>query len=38
VPFSLGMFVACLASIAIFDVVGIVLRLQGQTEVFAGIP
>lgn len=38
VPFSVGAFLACIASIVIWDVVGVVLRLQGVTEVYSGIP
>jgi hypothetical protein len=38
VPFCVGMFVACIASIILFEVVGIVLRMQGVTEIYTKIP
>jgi hypothetical protein len=38
VPFSVGMFLACIASIVIFDIVGMYLRSRGVTEVYAGMP
>jgi hypothetical protein len=38
VPFAVGMFLAAIASIVIFDAVGIALRLQGVTEVYSKIP
>lgn len=38
VPFCVGMFVAAVISIFIFDAVGIVLRLQGVAEVYSGMP
>ncbi len=38
VPFCVGMFLGCVASIVVFDVVGICLRLQGVTEVYSKIP
>jgi hypothetical protein len=38
VPFCVGMFVAAILSIVIFDVVGIYLRLQGVLDVYSKIP
>ncbi|MEI8139204.1 MAG: DUF6785 family protein [bacterium] len=38
VPFCVGMFLGCVASIVVFDVVGICLRVQGVTEVYSKIP
>lgn len=38
VPFCVGMFLACIASIVIFDVVAICMRLQGSDAVFSKIP
>ncbi len=38
VPFCVGMFLGCVASIAVFDVVGICLRVRGVTEVYSKIP
>lgn len=38
VPFCVGLFLACIASIVIFDGVGIVLRLQGIRQVYATMP
>jgi hypothetical protein len=38
VPFAVGMFLACIASVVLFDVVGILLRLQGITRIYSGIP
>ena len=38
VPFCVGMFLACIASIVIFDVVGIILRINGVAEVYGRIP
>jgi hypothetical protein len=38
VPFCVGMFLACIASILVFDGVGILLRLQGVTDVYSKLP
>jgi hypothetical protein len=38
VPVAVGMFLACVASIVIFDVVGIYLRTQGVQEVYSRMP
>ncbi|MCG3147201.1 MAG: hypothetical protein PCFJNLEI_00639 [Verrucomicrobiae bacterium] len=38
VPFCVGMFLACIASIVIFDAVGIYLRFHGVMDVYAGMP
>ena len=38
VPFCIGMFLACIAGILIFDGVGIYLRIQGVTNVYSKIP
>ena len=38
VPFAVGMFLGCIASIVLFDVTGIILRLQGVTEVYSKMP
>ncbi len=37
-PFCVGMFLACLASIVIYDIAGILLRLSGITEIYCRIP
>ncbi|MEI6518769.1 MAG: DUF6785 family protein [bacterium] len=34
-PFAVGMFLACISSIIVFEVVGFVLRAQGITSVYA---
>lgn len=38
VPFCVGMFLACIASIVIFDLVGFWLRAQGVAEVYSKMP
>lgn len=38
VPFALGMFLGCIASIVVFDVVGLILRAQGVVEVYSRMP
>jgi hypothetical protein len=38
VPFCVGMFLACLAGIVIFDGVGVYLRTHGVTSVYSRIP
>lgn len=38
VPFAVGMFLACILSIVVFDVVGIYLRTQGVLEVYCSMP
>ncbi len=38
VPFCIGMFLACIASILIFDVVGVWMRMQGLPDVYSRIP
>jgi hypothetical protein len=38
VPFCIGMFLACIASIVVFDIVGLVLRFQGVTELYSALP
>ena len=38
VPFCVGMFLACICTIVIFDAVGIVMRLHGVTEVYSRMP
>lgn len=37
-PFCLGMFLACIFSIVLFDLAGIVLRLQGISNIYSGLP
>ncbi len=38
VPFCVGMFLACIASIVVFDIVGVIMRMNGIMEVYARIP
>ena len=38
VPFCVGMFLACIASILIFDAVGIYLRFHGVVDVYSKFP
>lgn len=38
VPFAVGMFLSCVFSIVVFDVVGIYLRTQGVLDVYSRIP
>ncbi|MEI7436202.1 MAG: DUF6785 family protein [bacterium] len=38
VPFCVGMFMACIASILLFDAVGIVMRLRGVADVYSQFP
>lgn len=38
VPFSIGMFLAVIASVMIFEVVGIFLRMQGVTAIYSKLP
>jgi hypothetical protein len=38
IPFCIGMFLACIASIVFFNLVGIVLRSQGIATVYSSIP
>lgn len=38
VPFSVGMFIACITSTLIFDLIGIYLRTQGVTRIYVGMP
>jgi hypothetical protein len=38
VPFCVGMFLASVASIVVFDMVGIYLRCRGVVDVYAAIP
>lgn len=38
VPFCIGMFLACILSIVVFDGVGLYLRSQGVTEVYSALP
>lgn len=38
VPFCVGMFLACIASIVVFDVVGFYLRSQGVVDIYTKIP
>jgi hypothetical protein len=38
IPFCIGMFLACIASIVIFDAVAICMRLQGSETVYSKIP
>lgn len=38
VPFCVGMFLACIAAIVIFDIVGIYMRLHGITDIYSKIP
>jgi hypothetical protein len=38
VPFCIGMFLACIASIVFFNAVGLVLRSQGITDVYSAMP
>lgn len=37
-PFCVGMFLACIVSIVIFDAVGLILRSRGIIDIYAGIP
>lgn len=37
-PFCVGMFLAAVSSIVIYDLVGIALRIQGLAEVYSGLP
>lgn len=37
-PFCVGMLLASVCSIVVFDIVGIMLRINGMTEVYAGFP
>jgi len=38
IPFCVGMFLGAVVSIFVFDVAGIVLRMRGIVEVYAGLP
>ena len=38
VPVCVGMFLACITSIVLFDVIGICLRLHGAMEVYSKMP
>lgn len=38
IPFCLGMFLACIVSILLFDGLGLLLRAQGVTDVYSGMP
>ena len=38
VPFCVGGFLGCIVSIAFWDLVGMLLRLQGVTEVYGKLP
>ena len=38
VPFCVGLFLAAVTSVIIFDIVGIILRIQGIREVYAAMP
>ena len=38
VPFCVGLFLAAVTSIVLFDIVGISLRLKGVTEVYSKLP
>jgi hypothetical protein len=38
VPFCVGMFLGCVASVVVFDVVGMCLRIYGVTEVYSKLP
>ncbi|MCE9614248.1 MAG: hypothetical protein K8T26_08225 [Lentisphaerae bacterium] len=38
VPFCVGMFLAGIVSIVLFDVVGLILRTRGITDVYGGLP
>gem|GEM_PF-334096 len=38
VPFSVGMFLACIASIIIFEIVGLYFQAHGMTTVYSGWP
>jgi hypothetical protein len=38
VPFCVGMFLACVAAIVIFDGVGIYMRMHGVAEIYSRIP
>jgi hypothetical protein len=38
VPFSVGMFLACMASIIIFEIVGMYFQARGMTTVYVGWP
>jgi len=38
VPFSIGMFLACITSIIIFEIVGFYYQAHGMTQVYSGWP
>ena len=38
VPFCVGMFLACVSSVVLFDLIGIYLRTQGVTNVYCRWP
>jgi hypothetical protein len=38
IPFCIGMFLACIASILVFDVVGVWMRTQGLPDVYSRMP
>ncbi len=37
-PFCVGMFIACVASMILFDICGLVLRANGITDIYNGMP
>ncbi len=38
VPFCVGMFIACVFSMILFDVIGLILRANGVTNIYSGLP
>ncbi|MHB9024593.1 MAG: DUF6785 family protein [Armatimonadota bacterium] len=38
VPFCVGMFLACVVSVIMFDLIGMILRANGMTSVYCQIP
>jgi hypothetical protein len=38
VPFCVGMFLACVFSMILFDAIGLILRANGVTNIYSGLP
>jgi hypothetical protein len=38
VPFCVGMFIACVFSMILFDAIGLILRANGVTNIYSGLP
>jgi len=38
VPFCVGMFIACVFSMILFDGIGLILRANGVTNIYSGLP